>query len=120
MLTDLHLHLRPDDLDASAGEYYSRANAARYREAALERGIVELGVSEHVYRFRQALEVWRHPFWERYAHDDLDELLRRLQRRAQEEPCAGCWTSCRGFAESMYARPRLRQWREFYHSVKRR
>lgn len=73
MLTDLHLHLRPDDLDASAGEYYTRANAARYREAALERGIVELGVSEHVYRFRQALEVWRHPFWERYAHDDLDE-----------------------------------------------
>jgi histidinol-phosphatase (PHP family) len=73
VLTDLHLHLRPDDLDASAGEYYTRANAARYREAALERGIVELGVSEHVYRFRQALEVWRHPFWERYAHDDLDE-----------------------------------------------
>jgi histidinol-phosphatase (PHP family) len=73
VLSDLHLHLRPDDLDASAGEYYTAANAERYREAASERGIAELGVSEHVYRFRQALEVWRHPFWERYAHDDLDE-----------------------------------------------
>jgi histidinol-phosphatase (PHP family) len=45
----------------------------RYRAAASERGIAELGVSEHVYRFAQALEIWRHPFWERYAHDDLDE-----------------------------------------------
>ena len=30
---------------------------------ASERGIAELGVSEHVYRFEQALEVWQHPFW---------------------------------------------------------
>jgi histidinol-phosphatase (PHP family) len=40
---------------------------------ASERGIAELGVSEHVYRFAQALDVWRHPFWREYAHDDLDE-----------------------------------------------
>ena len=37
-----------------------------------ERGIDELGVSEHVYRFAQALEIWRHPLWESFAHDDLD------------------------------------------------
>jgi histidinol-phosphatase (PHP family) len=73
MLTDLHLHLRPDDPDAVAEDYYTPANAERYREVATERGISELGVSEHVYRFEQALTVWRHPFWERYAHDDLDE-----------------------------------------------
>ncbi|MGO9489793.1 MAG: histidinol-phosphatase [Solirubrobacteraceae bacterium] len=73
MLTDYHLHLRPDSADASPAEYFTAANAERYREAAAEQGIEELGVSEHVYRFRQALEVWRHPFWERYAHDDLDE-----------------------------------------------
>ncbi len=72
MLTDLHLHLRPDDPDAGAEDYYSAANAERYREVARERGIDELGVSEHVYRFSQALEVWRHPLWQRYAHDDLD------------------------------------------------
>jgi histidinol-phosphatase (PHP family) len=72
MLTDYHVHLRTDDPDASAAEYFSSANAERYREAAGERGIDELGVSEHVYRFRQALEVWQHPFWMRYAIDDLD------------------------------------------------
>lgn len=73
MLTDYHLHLRTDDLDAGAAEHWTAANAERYRAVASERGIAELGVSEHVYRFAQALDVWRHPFWRRYAHDDLDE-----------------------------------------------
>src|SRR5271168_3823868 len=73
MLTDYHLHLRPDDVDAATAEYFTQANVERYRTVADERGISELGVSEHVYRFEQALEVWRHPFWIPYAHDDLDE-----------------------------------------------
>ncbi len=73
MLTDYHLHLRPDGHDASVADYHTPANVERYRAAAEERGIAELGVSEHVYRFVQALEVWRHPFWETYAHDDIDE-----------------------------------------------
>ena len=73
MLTDYHLHLRPDDLDADVAEYHTPANFERYRAAADDRGIAELGVSEHVYRFAQALDIWRHPFWETYAHDDLDE-----------------------------------------------
>jgi histidinol-phosphatase (PHP family) len=72
MLTDYHVHLRPDDVDATADRYFTSANADRYRTVASERGIAELGVAEHVYRFNQALEVWRHPFWQRYAHDDLD------------------------------------------------
>jgi histidinol-phosphatase (PHP family) len=76
VLTDYHLHLRPDDVDASAAEHFTSANAERYRAAASERGIAELGASEHVYRFVQALDVWRHPFWERYAHDDLDDYCR--------------------------------------------
>jgi histidinol-phosphatase (PHP family) len=72
VLTDYHLHLRSDALDAAAAEYFTQANAGRYRDAASERGIAELGVAEHVYRFAQALSVWRHPFWIAYAHDDLD------------------------------------------------
>ncbi|HLB21326.1 MAG TPA: histidinol-phosphatase [Solirubrobacteraceae bacterium] len=72
MLTDYHLHLRPDDLDASADECFTQGNFARYRAAASERGIAELGVAEHVYRFEQALDVWRHPFWVPFATDDLD------------------------------------------------
>lgn len=72
MLTDYHVHLRLDDASATAAEHFTSANAERYRDAASERGIAELGVSEHIYRFRQALEVWQHPFWRAYAIDDLD------------------------------------------------
>jgi histidinol-phosphatase (PHP family) len=73
MLTDYHLHLRPDELDATPEGYFTEANAERYREAASARDIAELGVSEHVYRFSQALSVWEHPLWREFAHDDLDE-----------------------------------------------
>lgn len=72
MLTDYHVHLRPDGDGTPAERYFTAANAERYREAATERGIAELGVSEHVYRFRQALDVWQHPFWRENAHDDID------------------------------------------------
>jgi histidinol-phosphatase (PHP family) len=81
MLTDYHLHLRPDGHDASCAEYHTEANAERYREAAADRGIAELGVSEHIYRFTQALEIWRHPFWEQFAHDDLDEYCAFVRER---------------------------------------
>ena len=73
MLTDLHVHLRPDDSAATAAEYFTPANAERYQDVASERGIGVLGVSEHVHRFEQALNVWRHPFWRASATDDLDE-----------------------------------------------
>jgi histidinol-phosphatase (PHP family) len=73
VLTDYHVHLRPDERENTAERFFTRANAERYREAAEERGINELGVAEHVYRFRQALEVWEHPFWRTYAVDDLDD-----------------------------------------------
>jgi histidinol-phosphatase (PHP family) len=72
MLSDYHLHLRPDGHDALAEQYYTDANVERYRAAADERGITELGASEHVYRFEQVLDVWQHPFWVSYANDDLD------------------------------------------------
>jgi histidinol-phosphatase (PHP family) len=71
VLTDYHLHLRPDD-DGRADEYFTEENVDRYLEAAEQAGVAELGVSEHVYRFRDALAIWRHPFWEEQATDDLD------------------------------------------------
>lgn len=72
MLTDYHVHLRPDEPDTPAERYFVPANAERYREAAAARGIAELGVSEHIYRFTQALDVWQHPFWQSQAREDLD------------------------------------------------
>jgi histidinol-phosphatase (PHP family) len=77
VLTDYHVHLRQDHLDETpASEYFTPGNAERYREAAADRGIEELGVSEHVYRFQQALEVWDHEFWRECARDDLDDYCR--------------------------------------------
>ncbi|MGI9095440.1 MAG: histidinol-phosphatase [Thermoleophilaceae bacterium] len=72
MLTDYHVHLRPDEEDTTAAQYFTPANAERYREAAAECGIEELGASEHVHRFVQALDVWTHPWWRHNASDDID------------------------------------------------
>src|SRR3954453_23959466 len=72
MLTDYHLHLRPDEEGSSFERYFTAENVERYLEAAGAAGIEELGVSEHVYRFRQALDLWQPPLWVENAVDDLD------------------------------------------------
>ena len=72
VLTDYHVHLRPDEPGTTAAEYFTAGNAERYRASAEEHGIQELGVAEHLYRFAAALEVWEHPFWREWATDDLD------------------------------------------------
>ncbi len=72
MLTDYHVHLRPDEDDSTAERYFTEANVDRYREAAEERGIEELGVAEHIHRFVQSLDVWAHPWYRHWAKDDLD------------------------------------------------
>jgi len=72
MLTDYHLHLRPDEPETTAERYFTDENVDRYLEAARESGIEEIGVSEHVHRFTQSLDVWDHPFWREQATDDLD------------------------------------------------
>jgi histidinol-phosphatase (PHP family) len=72
VLTDYHVHLRPDDLEATPERYFTEDNVDRYLEAAGTAGISELGVSEHVYRFTAALDVWDHEFWVEQATGDLD------------------------------------------------
>ena len=72
MLTDYHLHLRPDEENTTAERYFTTANVDRYLETAAAAGVEELGVSEHIYRFSQALDLWQHPLWTENARDDLD------------------------------------------------
>ena len=72
MLTDYHVHLRPDEPDTPPERYFTPGNAERYREAAEERGIAELGVAEHIHRFTQCLEIWEHPWYRHWARDDVD------------------------------------------------
>ena len=61
MLTDYHVHLRPDEEGTTAERYFTAENVDRYREAAAERGIEELGVAEHIHRFVQSLDIWDAP-----------------------------------------------------------
>ncbi len=75
MLTDYHVHLRPDEADSTAERYLTQANAERYLEVASERGIEELGVAEHIHRFVQSLDIWSHPWYRYWAHDDVDEYV---------------------------------------------
>jgi histidinol-phosphatase (PHP family) len=72
VLTDYHLHLRPDDEGTPVERFFTTDNVDRYLAAAAAAGIDEIGVSEHVYRFRQALDLWQHPLWVENARDDLD------------------------------------------------
>jgi len=72
MLTDYHLHLRPDEEGTPPERFFTAENVDRYLEAAGEAGIEELGCSEHIHRFTQALDLWDHPFWREQARDDLD------------------------------------------------
>jgi histidinol-phosphatase (PHP family) len=72
MLSDYHVHLRPDDIDATAADHFTAENIDRYLEVAGARGVDELGFAEHMYRFSEALTVWDHPFWQEWALDDLD------------------------------------------------
>jgi histidinol-phosphatase (PHP family) len=72
VLTDYHVHLRPDEDGTPPSRYFTAANAERYREVATERGIAELGVAEHIHRFTAALEIWEHPWWRKWAADDVD------------------------------------------------
>ncbi len=72
MLTDYHLHLRPDDPDTPASRYFTSENVDRFRSAADEAGIAELGVAEHIHRFAQSLDIWDHEWWTTQAFDDVD------------------------------------------------
>ncbi|HZL54098.1 MAG TPA: histidinol-phosphatase [Solirubrobacteraceae bacterium] len=72
MLTDYHVHLRPDEAGTFFADAFKAANVERYRAAAEAAGIAELGVSEHIHRFQQSLAVWDHPYWREQAVDDID------------------------------------------------
>jgi MoaA/NifB/PqqE/SkfB family radical SAM enzyme len=50
--------------------------------------------------------------------EDARAIYDKLLERQRTRDCAQCWTSCRGFAESMYKPPRARQLKEFLVSVK--
>jgi histidinol-phosphatase (PHP family) len=72
VLTDYHVHLRPDEPDTPPERFFTDKNVQRYLAAARAAGVEELGVSEHIHRFTQALAIWDHEWWVDQAKDDVD------------------------------------------------
>ena len=58
MIVDYHMHLRAPDgsIDHSVDAVW------RFVEAAAERGVDEIGVSEHVYYFKETRSLWSVPY----------------------------------------------------------
>jgi histidinol-phosphatase (PHP family) len=79
VLTDYHLHLRTDEI-GRAEEAFTHENVDHYLAAAEEQGIDDLGVSEHVYRFGEALRIWQHPYWVGQAVDDLGDYCEFVRK----------------------------------------
>jgi histidinol-phosphatase (PHP family) len=77
VILDYHLHLRPDGEHLDDGAF-AHDHLAAYAAAAAERGVAEIAITEHVYRFRQAAELSDHIFWRENAQDDLDLYVERL------------------------------------------
>jgi histidinol-phosphatase (PHP family) len=72
VLVDYHTHLRASGVDSEEVDHTVEA-VERYAEQAAERGVAEIGVSEHVYYFRQTEAIWNVPEQQTWCRFDLDE-----------------------------------------------
>jgi histidinol-phosphatase (PHP family) len=108
MLTDYHLHLRPDDPDTPPEKFFTEENVNRYLDAARVAGIEELGVAEHIHRFSQALEVWDHPWWVDQAKDDVDAYCEFVRSTPLRLGIEADWVA--GRAEGIKAFLEARDW----------
>jgi histidinol-phosphatase (PHP family) len=83
VLVDYHMHLAPDGqpLDDAL---VSDARLAQYVEAARERGVHEIALTEHVYRFHEAADVLDHPYWRRGATAHVRPYVELLAAAADE------------------------------------
>ncbi len=77
MIVDYHLHLRPDGqgLDEDA---YAPEHLERYVATAHARGVGEIAITEHIYRFAQAAHLSDHVYWREHTLADLDLYCTRL------------------------------------------
>jgi histidinol-phosphatase (PHP family) len=71
VLVDYHMHLRAEDGERERIDHTVEA-VERYAERALERGIAEIGVTEHVYYFVETRSFWRLPYQLERATSHLD------------------------------------------------
>jgi histidinol-phosphatase (PHP family) len=70
MLVDYHMHLRASDGSSEELDHTVEA-VERYVEQALSHGVDEIGVTEHVYYFRETREFWALPDQLDRCNEDL-------------------------------------------------
>lgn len=71
MLVDYHMHLRSSGRASEELDHTVEA-VERYVERALERGVDEIGITEHVYYFRETRGFWALPYQLDRCHEELD------------------------------------------------
>lgn len=70
MIVDYHMHLRSSGSGPVEEIDHTVEAVERYVEAAAAAGVDEIGLSEHVYYFRQTLSLWDMPYQlDRCVHD---------------------------------------------------
>ena len=72
MIVDYHMHLRGSD---SGPASYSADKAEAYVEQARRAGVDEIGFSDHVFKFRQARDLWELAWLRDRGTDDLEEYV---------------------------------------------
>jgi histidinol-phosphatase (PHP family) len=74
VIVDYHMHLRSPGDGGEKIDHTVEA-AERFVEIAAERGVDEIGFTEHVYYFRQTKELWEHPYFVNRCVYDLDTYV---------------------------------------------
>jgi histidinol-phosphatase (PHP family) len=84
MLVDYHMHLAADDapLDEPA---LALPAIGRYVEAARARGVAEICMTEHVYRFAATRDWFDQPWWRDCARNDVGPYVEALRRARDDE-----------------------------------
>ena len=68
LIVDYHMHLRDEENDID----HTADAAEKFVDRARERGVDEIGFTEHVYYFRQTRECWSRPYQLERCVFDLD------------------------------------------------
>src|SRR4051812_1351653 len=77
------MHLAPDG-EPLDGRVVSRARLDEYVRAAAERGVDEICLTEHGYRFRESRGVLDHPLWHEGATSQLRPYIELLVDAADD------------------------------------
>jgi histidinol-phosphatase (PHP family) len=72
MIVDYHIHLRGEPTNGEGPIEHTPAAVERFVETAAERGVDEIGFSEHLYYFNEFVELVEHPYQRERVGHDLD------------------------------------------------